>query len=120
MFMSLLKRLLPNSYVQKKYIEAGKSVGEEVSYLFTEESIGFNDLLKIWEKWEKEYASRGFRTIDLHRFTRFGGFDESIKDVIGKKRREKEEPIYHAKIYREKYPEKTKSELYTSDTPLID
>lgn len=117
--MRLFRSLLPDFYVQKKYTDIGKAVGELVSYLFTDESIGFEKLLKEWEKLEGEYASRGFRTISLDRFVEFGGFEKSIKDVIGKKRKKKEEPIYHAKNYKEKYPKKVDTPFYDLETPSI-
>lgn len=104
----LLTRCLPFSYVQKKYIEVGKSVGESISYLFTRNDIGFPDLVKELVKWEEEYASRGLRTINLERFVNFGGFGESIKDVLGKRREKGEEPVYHAKNYIEENLKKSK------------
>jgi hypothetical protein len=100
--MSLLKRLLSDSKVQEKYVKAGSIFGDAVSYLYMGECVGFENLLNIWDKWEQEYAKRGYKTLSIDKFIEHGGYGESIADVVGKKRGE-EEPVHHAKIYRQEY-----------------
>jgi len=99
----LIKKLLRDSTVEKKYVKSGAIFGDVVSYLPMGECIGFEGLLKNWENWEKEYARRGYRTVSLDRFVNLGGYNKSIDDVIGQKRELEEESIFHAKIYRENF-----------------
>jgi len=67
------------------------------------ECIGFEKLLRKWEKWEIEYARRGFRTISVDKFTDLGGYGKSIDDLLRQVRDSDENPKYHAKIYREEF-----------------
>lgn len=101
--MKFIRRLLPNSIVERRYIRAGATFGDAVSYLFMGECIGFNRLLNKWGNWEEEYAYRGFRTVSLDRFIGLGGYGKPISDLIGKRREDGEEPIFHAQIYREQF-----------------
>ena len=101
--MSLLKKMLPDNWVEKSYLAAGAEFGDAVSYIFMGEGYDFKQLLKKWESWEEEYARRGYRTISLDRFVDLGGYGRPVSDLIYKKREEKEEPIFHSKIYREKF-----------------
>ncbi len=93
----------------KKYVEAGAKFGDAVSYLYIGECIGFEDLLNAWAKAEKEYASKGFRTIPIDDFILYGGYGKEIKGVyqLYQLRKPNEEPIYHAEIYRERFLGKT-------------
>lgn len=109
--MSLLKRLLSDKSVQQKYIDAGASFGDAVSYSYAGEVVGFQEMLKNWEAWEEEYARRGFRTISLDAFINFGGYGEPIDHILNKKRDEKEQPILHAKKFKEKTGGKIKPVL---------
>jgi len=101
--MSFIKKLLRDSTVEKKYVKSGAIFGDVVSYLPMGECIGFEKFLGKWESWEKEYVRRGYRTISLDRFIEFGGHGKPIDDIIGQKREQEEEPIFHAQIYREKF-----------------
>jgi len=106
--MVFFRTLLPNSFVRKKYVDAGKNFGNAVSYIYFGESTNLGELGKKWGKWEKEYAERGFRTISLDRFIEFGGYDEPIDDLLNQKRESGEDPIFHSDIYLEKYFGKVK------------
>ncbi len=101
--MGLIKKLLPDSFVKKKYVDAGATFGYAVSYLYLGECAGFEALLNKWAEWEEEYAHRGFKTVSLDRFGEFGGYGKPIDEVLGRKREVDEEPIFHAQIYREKF-----------------
>lgn len=99
--MRLLIKLLPDSLVEKIYMEAGRCYGNVVSYLpIAGVSVNMNSLFRKWEKWEKEYARRGFITVSLDRFVEFGGYDNPIDDIIGKRREEGEKPILYSEINR--------------------
>jgi len=95
--------LLSSSFVERRYVSAGRYYGDAVSYIYMGESGNMEQLLNIWAKWEKEYARRGFRTVSLDRFVEFGGYDRPINDIIGKRREEGEKPILYAQIYLEKF-----------------
>lgn len=92
-----------NSEIEKRYVKSGAIFGDVVSYLYMGECIGFEKLLDDWAKWENEYAKRGFRTVSLDRFIEFGGYGKPIDDIIGQKRYEREEPVFHAQIYRDNF-----------------
>ena len=101
--MNLIKILLSDSTVEKKYVKAGAIFWNAVSYLYIGECIGFEKLLNKWANWEEEYSNRGFRTVSLDRFVELGGYGKSIGDVIRQKREKDKESVLHAQIYREKY-----------------
>ena len=103
-----LRRLLPDSFAERKYVQAGSEFGEAVSYLHFGESIGFEMLLQRWEDWEREYARRGYRTISLDRFIEFGGYNKPVDDVKGIKRKRDEPQKLHAEIYRREFLGKIK------------
>ncbi len=101
--MKFIRRLLPDSAVEKRYVRAGATFGDAVSYLYIGECIGFEGLLNKWANWEEEYAHRGLRTVSLDRFVDLGGYGKPIDDVIGQRRENGEEPIFHAQIYRNEF-----------------
>ncbi len=122
--MRLLKRFFTGSFVEKRYVHSGALFGDAVSYLYFGECPGFRNLLDKWEKWETEYALRGFRTISLDRFESFGGYSNSLDDVIGNKREPNEEPVFHAKIYRENFlgkinPVINLKKIFSEDIPQV-
>jgi len=108
--MSLIEKLFPpsDSTIQKRYIQAGASFGDAVSYLFMGECRGFEELFNYWADLEQKYADRGYRTISLDRFIELGGYGNPIGEVIGKKREKGEEPIFHAQIYKKEFLGKIK------------
>ena len=101
--MKFIRRLLPDSAVEKRYVRVGATFGNGVSYLYIGECVGFEGLLNKWANWEEEYAHRGFRTVSLDRFVDLGGYGKPVDDVIGQRREDGEEPIFHAQRYREKF-----------------
>ena len=102
--MKFLKRILPDFVVERRYIRAGSDFGDMVSYIYFGESEGFEQQLDKWEKWEKEYVSRGYRTISLDEFVELGGYGIPLdKNRLGQRRKEGEEPVFHANFYREHF-----------------
>ena len=101
--MKFIRRLLPDSYIEKRYVRAGATFGDAVSYIYIGECIGFEGLLNKWANWEEEYALRGFRTVSLGRFVDLGGYGKPVDDVLGQRREDSEKPIFHAQIYREQF-----------------
>jgi hypothetical protein len=101
--MTWLRKLLPDSSVETHYVRAGADFGDAVSSLFMGECIGFEKLLTRWGGWENEYARRGFRTVSIDRFVELGGYERSIDALLGRRRVDGEEPIFHAKIYSERF-----------------
>jgi hypothetical protein len=94
---------LSDKSIQKRYVKAGAVFGDAVSYLGMGECIGFEKLLYKWSKLENEYSNRGFRTISIDRFIELGGYGREVGDVIGVKRNENEESVYHSEIYRNEF-----------------
>jgi len=87
--------------LQKQYVEAGAAYGDAVSYAMMGSVVGIREMRLEYERLEKEYADRGFRTVSLRRFVDYGGYGQSIDDVLGVKREPDEEPIYHADLKKE-------------------
>ncbi len=63
------------------------------------EVVGFRENLSSWGLWEEEYARRGFKTINLDDFENANYDMARIKHLLGIKRQEKEEPVFHAKNF---------------------
>jgi len=87
--------------VKKWYIEAGNTFGDAVSYLYIGECVGFRDMLATWEYWEQEIVKYGYKPFDVDAFIGSGGHNKKLPEF--EKLSNGEEPVFHAKIYREKY-----------------
>ena len=98
----MLERFMTDKWIEKRYAEAGRIFGDAVSYIYMGECVGFYSMLAKWEKLEAEYAKRGYRTLPVDDFLAYGGYGTPLKD-LGVRRAEGEEPVFHAKIYREVY-----------------
>ncbi len=96
------RKWLSDEAVERRYVDAGSIFGAAVSYLYMGECSGFKRLLSKWEKWENEYVRRGFRTLSIDAFIDRGGYGVALEG-LGEKRNELEEPVFHARIYRERY-----------------
>jgi len=112
--MRLLMKLLPDSTVEKKYIQAGRDFGDMISYSFMGDDLNERWLLQKWARWEKEYARRGFRTIGIDAFIDVGGYGKLLPNITGQKCEEGEEPVLHAQIYRKGFSGKNKSRIILS------
>lgn len=100
---TLISKLLSDEAVEEKYLKAGPQFGAAVSYIYMGECVGFKQMLGRWQRWEDAYASRGYRTLSLDAFVKHGGYGESIEPLLGQKRKDNEEPVYHAGIYRDNF-----------------
>ena len=98
----MLERFMTDKWIEKHYAKAGRIFGDAVSYIYMGECVGFDSMLAKWEKLEAEYAKRGYRTLPVDDFVAYGGYGTPLKD-LGVRRAESEEPVFHAKIYREVY-----------------
>jgi len=98
---------MPDWLVKKRYVKWGSIFGDAISYIYMGECVGFETLLVKWEKWEAEYAKRGYRTLPIGDFVGYGGYGMPLTD-LGTKRQEGEAPVFHAKIYRQAYLGKIK------------
>ncbi|MEK9180000.1 MAG: hypothetical protein AAB897_01130 [Patescibacteria group bacterium] len=94
--------LLSDKTLQKRYVHAGSIFGYAVSYIYMGECVGFKKLLRRWTRWEKEYARRGYRTLPLDAFVDCGGRGTPLNG-LGIRREADENPIFHAKIYRQRF-----------------
>ncbi len=94
--------------VMRKYHIAGGDLGEMVSYGFMGECLYFKNYLAAWERWEKIYAARGFRTIPLKEFVDSGAGFTPAPNGLGVHRSPGEVPVFYAVIYRKKYLGKLK------------
>ena len=78
-------------------MQAGAEVGDAISYAYMGECVGFDDMVKKWTTLEREYAARGYRTISVDDLIDYGGgYVASIDNLLGVKRNDDEEPIYHS------------------------
>lgn len=103
-FRSILS-FIPKTYywVERKYVNTGSQFGGDVSYLPVGECVGFEAHLNNWASWEREYASKGYRTVSLDDFIEAGGYGKEIDHLLGQKRDEREEPFLHAEEYRRRF-----------------
>lgn len=95
---------------EKKYVNAGSNFGDAVSYSYLGECVGFNRMLRCWEKNEAKYVKRGFRALSLDVFISYGGYGKPLVG-LGERRAKNEEAIFHAKFFRE---------LHYAPIPLLD
>lgn len=101
-WLMFFSRFLSDKNVEKRYVRAGGEFGQAVSYLYMGECIGFKNLLSKWQKWEAEYARRGYRTLPIDDFIEYGGYGKPLEG-LGVKRNENEKIVSHAQIYRRLY-----------------
>ncbi len=87
--------------VAQRYLNAGTEFGDAVSYIYMGECVGFEKMLDKWAKLEKEYASRGYKTISIDDFIKAGGYGKDISDLLMIKV-DKEQPL-HAEIYKKHF-----------------
>lgn len=109
------RRLLSDDSVTGAYVTAGAEFGYDVSYLMAGKFFGFEKRLQNWQRWEQEYAKRGFRTISLDDFIRIGGYGDSSDELEGVRREKNEKPVFHAAIYNDNYLHVDPDDLYTVD-----
>jgi len=101
------KNLLPDFFVEIKYVLAGGKFGELIknSPSPNNESC-FEKLLNNWGVWEKEYAKRGYRTINLDRLTEYKIYEKPLNDVLRQKRELNENIILYSKKYESEFYKK--------------
>ncbi len=103
-FFARLKSIFMSDLaVMKKYRFEGKIFGDAVSYGFMGECLNFQKYLAAWERWEKIYAARGYRTVPLEEFVQYGAGYVGELQGWGERRAEGEALIFHAANYRRKY-----------------
>jgi hypothetical protein len=88
--------------IVQRYIDTGLEFGDAVSMIYMGECIGFDKLLAKWEEAEQAYSDLGFRTLTLDAFVDSGGWGKELEG-LSVARDEGEEPVFHAKYYREHY-----------------
>ena len=106
---------LSDEEVITKYIDAGAAFGDAVGFIYNDECANFREMFEEWEKWEREYVKRGFRSIPLDYFVMFGGFEKPLKG-LRIKRENFEEPIFHAQRFRERFLNKPMTEVVLSES----
>jgi len=98
----LFVRALPYQLVERYYVKAGAIFGDAVSMLHMGECIGFEDMLARWARWEKEYSRLGYQALPVDFFVRHGGYGDTLEG-LGKKLEPDEDPVLHAKLYRQHF-----------------
>lgn len=105
-FLSFFKRFVPSptdAQVTQQYVATGKEFGSVASNLGAMgECIGFEKYLSAWEKAEKDYSDRGFRTLSVDAFIGAGGWAERLEGLY-QLREVGEPPVLHAAYYREHF-----------------
>lgn len=104
------RRFLTDTQVQARYVDAGSCFGDALSYIYMGECDGFDGLLARFEKWETEYASRGYRTVKIDAFVEYGGYGIPIAG-LGIKRPSEEAPVFYAREYRARFLGKVEPKL---------
>lgn len=90
-------------YIVERYVRAGARFGEAISYIYMGECIGFHSIRARWERFERKYASLGYRTISLDDFIEYGGYGKSIDHLLRITREEGESAVIHADVYEHRY-----------------
>lgn len=96
----MFRRIMSDRRVERYYRQAGEDFGDAVSYLYMGCCVGFDSLLRRWERWEQEYSNRGYRTVSLDDFLASGGYGTDISALFGVKRDVGEVPVLYAQRYR--------------------
>lgn len=110
----------PNSKtVKTNYLKVGADFGDVISYIYMGECDGFARMMKKWEKWERQYAALGYRTISLDRFTDYGGYGRVLDDVWEVKREKGESPIFHAELFAKMREETGKAKRHPAVTAAL-
>lgn len=87
----------------ESYVLHGSEFGSVVSMIYMGECVGFEELLTAWENAEAHYAELGYRTLTVDAFVSYGGWGHDIADLVRVPRDIGEEPVYHARYYREHF-----------------
>lgn len=93
-----LVKMFTDKQVEKRYVAAGATVGDALSYGYMGKCVGFDSFVKKFNRWEKEYARRGYKTITCEDFEKYGGYGIPLKG-LGIKRDESEKPIFHSERF---------------------
>ena len=99
---SLNIRLMSDKSVRSEYFYAAGLFSEAVDgIIFGGRCIGFKRLYLKWRRWEKEWGRRGFRPIDLERFSwRFVHSLDTLKEkYVDNRLKPGEVPTYFADGY---------------------
>ena len=97
------KSFRTDSGVTKNYVSAGQVLGSAISRLHYREAVDMQKRITRLVGWEQEYARRGFRTINIDDFIQAGRWSKDIGNLVGVKREEGEEPIFHAQEFQKNY-----------------
>lgn len=99
-FLKFAIHLLPDSYVQKRYVKAGADFGEMVIDLYMGKCVGFDEGFERWAFWEREHARRGYHTAEIDDFCDYAEF-AADHSMIGRKRRSDELEVLYAEHSRQ-------------------
>jgi len=102
--MKSLKKVIMSmrgdKYIEREYLKVGAKFGFVVNLLPLSKCEGFESQLDKLNELEKEYSSRGYRTIPIRAFISLGAYNKNIDHLLGKKRGKNERPIYNAETYK--------------------
>jgi len=107
--------LLSDKFVVGRYKKVGLIFGEAVSMLYMGECVGFKKMFLRWERWEAEYVKRGYKPFSIDKFVSSTYQGEQILEPI-EVLEEGELPVFHSKIYKERYLGKVRPLINLSRT----
>jgi hypothetical protein len=87
---------LRRGYIIEQYFRAGTMYGRSVSQLFVGECVDLETKRLRWAKYERLYATLGFRTVATADFIEYGGYGKDIEYLMRVTRTEGEEPVLYA------------------------
>jgi hypothetical protein len=93
--MTMFEQFLTDEAVQRLYAKAGGDFGDAYGYMPKGSPVCGGEFFAEWKKWEAEYARRGYRTLPLQAFIRYGHYGEKLTG-LGVKRAPGEEAILWA------------------------
>ena len=97
--------------IEVMYLNAGALFGELIYDRWPDDRGDLCDMLDAWQKWEKEYAARGYKTLSLDAFIAIGALDQHPVTAfgLGRLRVSGEATVLHAPHFREHYVKQRRS-----------
>jgi hypothetical protein len=90
--------------IEVLYLNAGALLGETIYDTWPDAPQRLEPLVEAWERWERAYAGRGYRTLSLDAFIAIGAMDHNPKAFgLTTRRRLGEPPVFHAPYFRQRY-----------------
>ncbi len=95
-----IRALLPAHIVERLYAASLLQFADCVSERNIGRPVGIMQMIEKWLAWEREYARRGFRTVQLEDAVDSVIEEKSLTGLLGQKLLRGEQPILHAEYVK--------------------